>query len=460
MWKSLSLLSRPGRVWKMNETAQRLPPQNLEAEQSVLGAMLIDKEALLQAAEILSPQDFYREVHQHIFQALVELFNKGEPVDLVTACEELESRSLLNKVGGAAYLATLANMTPTAAHVKHYAGIVKEKSLLRRLIQSATTIVGKCYGYLDDVEEFLDEAEQMIFDVARSKDTKNFIPLKDALEQTFEKLERLYERKSGITGLSTGFTDLDNITSGLQDSDLIIIAARPSMGKTTLALNIAHQIAVKEKLPVAFFSLEMSGEQLAQRLLCAYAEIDAQRLRRGFLSSEDWPKLTQAVGPLSEAPLYIDDTAAISVLEMRAKARRLKMQKGLAAVFVDYLQLMRGSEKTENRQQEISGISRSLKALAKELNCPVVALSQLSRAVEQRQDKRPILSDLLESGGIEANADVVMFIYRDDYYNPDTEKQHIAEVIVSKQRNGPTGKVELYFMDRFNKFVNLSYQNE
>jgi len=444
----------------MSDTAQRLPPQNLEAEQSVLGAMLIDKEALIQAAEILTPEDFYRENHQQIFQALLDLFNKGEPADLVTASEELESKNLLEKVGGASYLASLANMTPTSAHAKYYAEIVKEKSLLRRLIQAATTIVGKCYGNVEDVREFLDEAEQIIFDVAKSRDTRSFIHLKDALEQTFEKLERLYERKSGVTGLSTGFPDLDNLTSGLQDSDLIIIAARPSMGKTTLALNIAHQIAVNERLPVAFFSLEMSGEQLAQRLLCAYAEIDAQRLRRGFLSAEDWPKLTQAVGPLSEAPLYIDDTPAISVLEMRAKARRLKMEKGLSAIFVDYLQLMRGSEKTENRQQEISAISRSLKALAKELSCPVVALSQLSRAVEQRQDKHPILSDLLESGGIEANADVVMFIYREDYYNPETDKKHIAEVIVAKQRNGPTGKVDLYFMDRFNKFVSISYRGE
>ena len=289
------------------------------------------------------------------------------------------------------------------------------------------------------MEEFLDEVEQMILDVARSKDSRSFIHLKDALELTFEKLEMLYERKSGITGLSTGFPDLDNITSGLQDADLVIIAGRPGMGKTTLALNIAHQIAVEEKMPVAFFSLEMSGEQLAQRLLCSYAEIDAQKLRRGFLSTEDWPKLTHAVGPLSEAPLYIDDTASISALEMRAKARRLKMEKGLSAVFVDYLQLMRGSERSENRQQEISAISRSLKALAKELDCPVIALSQLSRAVEQRPDKRPILSDLLESGGIEANADVVMFIYREDYYDKETENKHITEVIVAKQRNGLQG---------------------
>ncbi|NMB36028.1 MAG: replicative DNA helicase [Firmicutes bacterium] len=442
----------------MKEQAQRLPPQNLEAEQSVLGAMLIDKDALVEVAEILSSYDFYRETHRHICQTLMDLFNRGEAVDLVTVCEELENKGLLDKVGGAAYLATLANMTPTAAHAKYYAGIVKEKALLRALIRSSTEIIEKSYGYVENIEEFLDDAEQLIFDVARKKDTRSFVPLRDALEQTFEKLERLYERKSGLTGLSTGFPDLDDITSGFQESDLIIIAARPSMGKTTLAANIAQQMAVTEGQPVAFFSLEMSGEQLAQRLLCSAAEIDAQRLRRGFLSSEDWPRLTQAVGPLSELPLYIDDTPAISVMEMRAKARRLKLEKGLCAIFVDYLQLMRGSERAENRQQEISGISRSLKALAKELDCPVITLSQLSRAVEQRQDRRPILSDLLDSGGIEANADMVIFIYREDYYNPDTERKHVTEILISKQRNGPTGKVELYFMDRYNKFVSLSYQ--
>ena len=444
----------------MKDIAQRLPPQNIEAEQSVLDSMLIDKDALFEAAEILNVEDFYREVHQKIFESITALSNKGEPVDLVTVCEDLQSRGLLDRVGGAAYIASLANMTPTAAHAAQYANIVREKSILRRLIHTSTEIVGKCYGHVENIEEFLDEAERAIFEVARSKDNKNFIHLKDALEQTFERLERLYERKSGVTGLSTGFIDLDNITSGLQDSDLIIIAARPSMGKTTLALNIAHHIVVHEKKPVAFFSLEMSREQLAQRLLCAYAEIDSQKLRRGFLSPEEWPRLTQAVGPLSEAPLYIDDTAAISVMEMRAKSRRLKREKGLSAIFVDYLQLMRGHEKVENRQQEISNISRSLKALAKELNCPVVALSQLSRAVEQRPDKRPILSDLLESGGIEANADLVAFIYRDDYYHPETENKHIAEIVIAKQRNGPIGKIELYFRDHLNKFVNIAYSGK
>lgn len=442
------------------EVPQKLPPQNIEAEQSVLGSMLIDKDALLEVTEILTSEDFYREIHQDIFRAITYLSDRNEPVDLVTVCEELEKKNLLEKVGGAAYLATLANITPTAAHASYYSQIVREKAILRRLIRAATEIVGKSYEYIENVEEFLDEAEQTIFEVAGTKDSRSFVVLKEALEETFEKLDRLKQRKGGVTGLSTGFKELDNITSGLQDSDLIIVAARPSMGKTTFALNIAQDIAVNKKLPVAFFSLEMSREQLAQRMLCSYGEIDAQRLRRGFLSQDEWPKIARAVGPLSEAPLYIDDTAAISVMEMRAKARRLKMEKGLAAVFVDYLQLMKGHEKAENRQQEISAISRSLKALAKELNCPVVALSQLSRAVEQRIDKRPILSDLLESGGIEANADVVLFIYRDDYYHPETEKKHIAEIIISKQRNGPTGKIELYFMDYFNKFLNLSHRED
>ncbi len=444
----------------MTETIQRLPPQNVEAEQSVLGSVLIDREALLEVAEILLPDDFYREAHRHIYEEIMSLSNKGEPIDLVTVCATLENKSLLTKAGGAAYLASLASMTPTAAHAAYYAGIVKEKSLLRRLISTATSIVGKSYGYVENVEEFLDQMEQSIFEVARSRESKGFVHLQHALEETFEKLENLYERKSGVTGVPTGFLDFDNLTSGLQPSDLVIIAARPGMGKTTLALNMASHIAVDKGLPVAFFSLEMSQDQLAQRLLCSFAEIDAHRLRQGFLSSEHWSRITEAVGPLSEAPFYIDDTGAISVMEIRARARRLKTEKGLAAVFIDYLQLMRSQEKSENRQQEISFISRSLKALAKELQCPVITLSQLSRAVEQRNDKRPILSDLLESGGIEANADLVVFIYREDYYHKETENKSLTEIILAKQRNGPTGKIDLYFRDNFNKFVNVERQQE
>ncbi len=440
--------------------SQKLPPQNIEAEQSVLGSMLIDKDAQLEAAELLHPGDFYKDIHGQIFQAIFSLSNRGEPVDLVTVCDELEKQKLLDKIGGAAYLASMADMTPTAAHIRHYASIVREKALLRNMIRAATDIVGKSYGYISNVEEYLDEAEQLIFEVARSRESKGFASLEDVLSETVQKLEKLYNRKGEVTGLPSGFADLDNLTSGFQNADLIIIAARPSMGKTTLGLNIAQHIALEAHKPVAFFSMEMSKDQLAQRLLCSFVEIDSHRLRRGYLSTEDWPRVTQALAPLSRAPIYIDDTAAISVMEMRAKARRLKMEKGLSAIFVDYLQLMRGHEKAENRQQEISSISRSLKALAKEMDCPVITLSQLSRAVEQRTNKRPVLSDLLESGGIEANADLVIFIYRDDYYNEDSEKKNITEIIISKQRNGPTGKIELLFKDRFTKFVNLSYSRE
>lgn len=435
---------------------ERLPPQNLDAEKSVLGAMLIEKEAVLQSAEILDADDFYREAHRALFGSMLALVDKGEPVDIVTLAEDLTRRRQLEALGGAAYLTALANAVPTAANVNYYARIVKEKSTLRRLINTATKIAGKGYENPEDVGDLLDEAEQMIFNVANRRGQQSFVAVKDVLPGTFERIEQLYENKSGLIGQSTGFIDLDKLTSGLQDSELIIIAARPSMGKTTLALNMARHMAVKAQQQVAFFSLEMSKEQLVQRLLCAEAGIDAQRLRRGLLSDDDWPKLTRAVGPLSESKLFIDDTAAISVMEMRAKARRLKAEHGLGVIFVDYLQLMRGGANTENRQQEISMISRSLKALAKELSIPVVALSQLSRAVEQRSNKRPILSDLLESGGIEANADLVAFIYRDDYYNRESEKRNIAEIIISKQRNGPTGLIELYFMDSQNKFLNLN----
>ena len=334
------------------------------------------------------------------------------------------------------------------------------KSILRSLIGTATKIVAGCYEGPPDVEEFLDAAEQQIFEIGRQGKQQGFIPLKEVLKETFDRIERLFDEKKGVTGLATGFTDLDTICSGLQQSDLIIVAARPSMGKTTLALNMAHHIAVKEKKPTAFFSLEMSREQLAQRMLCAEAKIDAHNLRRGILSQEEWQKLTRAVGPLSEAPLYIDDSASLSVMEVRAKARRLKAERGLEAVFVDYLQLMRGFSRAENRQQELSEISRSLKALAKELSIPVVALSQLSRAVEKRESRRPILSDLMESGGIEANADVVLFIYRESYYHKDTDKGNIAEIIVAKQRNGPVGMIELCFLDRYNCFANIARDEE
>ncbi|NLA10917.1 MAG: replicative DNA helicase [Firmicutes bacterium] len=437
-------------------TGDKVPPQSIEAEQSVLGSMIIEKEAVFAAAELLHEADFYRTAHQQIFKAIIALSEKGEPVDLVTLADELQRQRSLEEAGGTAYLSALAGAVPTAANVQYYALIVREKSILRSLIRAATGIVTGSYEGPPDVEEFLDSAEQKIFEIGRQGEQRGFAHLKEVLKETFERIEKLFDEKKGVTGLATGFTDLDQISSGLQQSDLVIVAARPSMGKTTLALNMARHIAVKEKKPTAFFSLEMSREQLAQRMLCAEARIDAHNLRRGFLSQEEWQKLTRAVGPLSEAPLYIDDSASLSVMEVRAKARRLKAERGLEAVFVDYLQLMRGFSRSENRQQELSEISRSLKALAKELSIPVVALSQLSRAVEKRESRRPILSDLMESGGIEANADVVVFIYRESYYHKETDKGNIAEIIVAKQRNGPVGTIELCFLDRYNCFANIA----
>lgn len=434
----------------------RVPPQSKEAEQSVLGSMIIDKEAIFSAVELLGEQDFYSSAHQKIFQAILSLSDKGEPVDLITLSEELQSEQSLDEVGGRSYLVTLANAVPTAANVKYHSNIVREKSILRALIKVSTEIVTRSFELPSNVEEFLDEAEQLIFDIGSKGKHQSFASLKDVLVQAFDRIEKLYDEKKGITGISTGFTDLDRMCYGLQKSDLIIIAARPSMGKTTLALNMAQQVAVREKRPTAFFSMEMSKEQLAQRLLCAESQVDAQKMRSGFLAKDEWQKLTRTVGPLSESPLYIDDSASLSVMEVRAKSRRLKAEKNLEAVFVDYLQLMRGFARSESRQQELSEISRALKALAKELNVPVIALSQLSRAVERRPDRRPILSDLMESGGIEANADLVMFIYRDAYYNKETEMGNIAEINIAKQRNGPTGLVKLYFLDRYTKFANVA----
>jgi len=436
--------------------SDRVPPQSKEAEQSVLGSMMLDKEAIFSAAEVLSDQDFYSTAHQKIFSAILSLSEKGEPVDLVTLSEELQRNQCLEDIGGRSYLVTLANSVPTAANVQYHSQIVREKSILRSLIQAATEIVTRSFEAPHNVDEFLDEAERLIFEIGTRGKHQSFAPLKDVLVQTFDRIEKLYDEKKGVTGLPTGFADLDRMCFGLQNSDLIIVAARPSMGKTTFALNIAQQVAVNDKMPTAFFSMEMSREQLAQRLLCAEAQIDAQNMRRGFLSQAEWQKLTRAVGPLSDSPLFIDDSASLSVMEVRAKARRLKAEKGLSAIFVDYLQLMRGFSRSESRQQELSEISRALKALAKELNVPVLALSQLSRAVEKRPDRRPILSDLMESGGIEANADVVMFIYREAYYHKESDKGNIAEISIAKQRNGPTGLVELYFLDRYTKFANIT----
>lgn len=443
----------------MSGNMERIPPQNLEAEQSVLGAMLLDRDAIITATEYLNAGDFYRDGHQKIFKAMVALSERGEPVDLVTLVEELRGESQLEAIGGIGYLTSLANTVPTSANVGYYARIVREKAVLRSLINTATRIVARSFEAKEDVEEILDDAERSILEVSQRSNPQGFASMKDILKGAFDRIDNLWGNKGGVTGVPTGFPDLDNITCGLQNSDLVILAARPSMGKTTLALNIAQHIAVNEKQPVAVFSLEMSKEQLVQRILCAQANIDAQRLRRGFLSDEDYPKLTKAAGPLAEAPLFIDDTASISVMEMRAKARRLKAEHGLSAVFIDYLQLMQGSGRSENRQQEISAISRSLKALAKELQVPVIALSQLSRAVEQREKKRPMLSDLLESGGIEANADIVVFIYREGYYNQNMENRNDTEIIIAKHRNGPVGTVHLFFKESHNKFLSVSREH-
>jgi len=433
----------------------RVPPHNLEAERSVLGSMLLDKDVIPSVTEILRSDDFYREDHKEIFEAMVELFDKGEPIDLITVSEQLKLRGTLEKVGGLEYLAAIANAVPTTANVKYYSKIVEEKAILRKLIKASTEIVNMGYEASEEVSYVLDRAERNIFDVLEKRNTKGFSHIRDVLVDTFNMLEDLYNNKGHVTGIPTGFIDLDNKTSGLHNSDLILIAARPAMGKTAFALNIAQHAAVHSHVPVAIFNLEMSKEQLVNRMLCSEVMIDSQKIRTGKLEDSDWKKIAMSLGPLSEAPIYIDDTPGASITEIRAKCRRLKLEKNLGLVVIDYLQLMQGSGRSESRQQEISEISRSLKILAKEINVPVITLSQLSRAPESRTDHRPILSDLRESGAIEQDADIVMFLYRDDYYNPDTEKKNIAEVIIAKHRNGATGTVELRWMGEYTKFANL-----
>jgi len=430
----------------------KLPPQNLEAEQSVLGAILLENEALPKSLEIVRPEDFYRESHRQIFQAMIELFEKNEPPDLITLTEHLRKKTKLEEIGGASYLASLSDAIPTAANVEYYARIVKEKSVLRKLIHTATEIAGR--GYLDqgDVSELLDFAEKSIFDITEDQIKASIYPLKEVLKTSFKAIEALYNKKELITGIPTGFPELDQLTSGFQASDLIIIAGRPSMGKTAFCLNVAQNAAYESKVPIVIFSLEMAKEQLAIRMLCSEARVDSHKLRSGFLAQSDWGKLTMAVGKLAESKIFIDDTAGISVLEMRAKSRRLKAEHGLGMVIVDYLQLMKGRSTIDSREQEISDISRSLKALAKELKVPVIALSQLNRRVEDRSDKRPQLADLRESGAIEQDADVIIFIYRDEVYNPDTEYKGTADIIIGKQRNGPTGDIRLAFIDKYTRF--------
>lgn len=442
----------------MDLLAQRLPPQSLEAEVSVLGGVLLENEALSRVLEVVNEGDFYREAHRQIFSALLHLYERNEPADLITLSEVLKKRDALEEVGGIEYLNFLVNSVPTAANIAYYAKIIKEKSILRKLINRATEIINLGFGDAGDVDESLDRAERLIFEISEDRVRPSFFPIKDIIKASFKTIENLYEKKQLITGVPTGFTKLDDLTSGLQPSDLIIVAGRPSMGKTALALNITQHAAIEGGIPSAIFSLEMAKEQLALRLLCSEAKVDAHRLRGGFLSETDWPKLTRAAGSLSEAPIFIDDTPGLTVLEMRAKSRRLKAEHNLGLVVVDYLQLMRGRANSETREQEISDISRSLKALAKELRLPVIALSQLNRKVEDRGDRRPQLADLRESGAIEQDADVIIFLYRDEVYNRSEDNPHKgkAEIIVGKQRNGPTDKFELAFLDKYTCFENLS----
>ncbi|WP_221567491.1 replicative DNA helicase [Alkalihalobacillus sp. TS-13] len=436
--------------------SDRIPPHNIEAEQAVLGAVFLEPEALTTATELLMPEDFYRAGHQRIFSVMVDLSEKGEPIDLVTVTSELQDRKLLEEVGGVSYLSDLANSVPTAANIEYYGQIVEEKSLLRRLIRAATDIAANGYSREDEVEQILNEAEKNILAVAQRKNTGVFKSIKDVLVQAYDNIEMLQNKKGDITGIPTGFVELDRITAGFQRNDLIIVAARPSVGKTAFALNIAQNVATKTDENIAIFSLEMGAEQLVMRMLCAEGNIDAQRLRTGDLQPEDWQKLTMAMGSLSNAGIYIDDTPGVRVSDIRAKCRRLKQEKGLGMILIDYMQLILGSGKSgENRQQEVSEISRSLKGLARELEVPVISLSQLSRGVESRQDKRPMMSDIRESGSIEQDADIIAFLYRDDYYDKESENKDIIEIIIAKQRNGPVGTVELAFVKEYNKFVNL-----
>jgi replicative DNA helicase len=426
------------------ETEGRVPPHNEEAEVSVLGAILLEKDAIIKVADIIAPDDFYSDAHRIIYSNMVELFEKHQPIDLVTLTNKLKKNKSLEKVGGAGYISTLVNSVPSAANITHYAKIIADKALLRKLIESSSSITSLAYDEKEDTSKVLDEAEQKIFQVAEKHLKDKFIPIKNILEDSFERIDELHKDKAKLRGVPTGFKALDNILAGLQASDLIVIAARPSVGKTSLALNMAENIAGRDGIPVALFSLEMSKEQLVDRLLASEAKVDSWKLRTGNLNDDDFPKIGRAMATLSEAPLFIDDSPLINVLEMRTKARRLQSEKGLGLIIVDYLQLMQGKN-LENRVQEISAISRELKGLARELSVPVMALSQLSRAVESRPDKRPILSDLRESGSIEQDADVVMFICRDELYNSDTDKKGIAEIIIRKHRNGPIGNVDLLF---------------
>jgi replicative DNA helicase len=431
-----------------------ITPNDVQAEEAVLSSMLFDREAIAAAYEMLHADDFYRPDNTGIFETMLELFLSGVPVDAVTLSDRLTEKGILDSVGGRARIAEIAAAYYTSANIRHYARIVSEKATLRRLIKAAEKIAADSYEGREEIDYILEQAEKSIFNIVQNRGSTDFSPISEVLIKTIDRLDELARSKGQITGIATGFTDFDNRTAGLQPSDLILLGARPSMGKSALLLNIAHNVSIKQQIPVAYFTLEMSKEQCVNRILCAEANLDAQKMRTGELSDEDWFKITEAMEPLSHGQLYIDDTPSISVAEVRAKCRRLKMEKGLALIMIDYLQLMTISGHAESRQQEISEISRSLKAIAKELNCPVFTAAQLSRAVEARTDHRPMLSDLRESGAIEQDADVVAFLYREEYYKPDTDKKNQAELIIAKQRNGPTGTVELTWLSQFTTFKN------
>ena len=441
------------------QAVERLPPHNLEAEQSVLGSLLIDRDAVIRVASFLKPEDFFRSAHATIFQAIVDLYNRREPPDFVTVVDELERRERLEEVGGVAYITELMNAVPTAVHVEYYGRIVERTATLRRLIEAGSEIVRIGYDESLDIDEALERAEQAIFDVSQRRSTRDFTPIAEILEHYFDKLDAIQHQRGTVVGVPTGFADLDKLTGGLQRSDLIILAARPAVGKTSFQLGIAHNAAVQYGKTVAIFSLEMSAEQLVQRLLAMETGVDSHRLRLGLINDDEWDQISRAFGRLAEAKIFIDDTPSINIMELRSKARRLMAEHGVDLIIVDYLQLAQG-RRAENRVQEISDISRSLKGLARELNVPVLALSQLSRAVESRTDHRPMLSDLRESGSIEQDADIVMFIYREDVYDPDTEKKGIAEIIVAKHRNGPTDTISLRFFDRTARFADLELYRE
>ncbi|EQB89076.1 replicative DNA helicase [Clostridium punense] len=437
----------------MEETIRSMP-QNLDAEQSVLGSMLIDKTAIAQAVEVLNAEDFYRDTHKVIFSAIRDLYQKDIPVDMITLLDYLKSTEKLEEAGGITYISQISASVPTTANIASYIKIVEDKSTLRKLIRTSTEIIEQSYNKQDNVDAVMDLAEKKIFGLSQTKNSSDFEPMNVVLERGFLEIERLFNNKGDTTGVPSGFKDLDDKTSGFQSGDMVLIAARPSMGKTTFVLNLAQHAALRAGKKIAIFSLEMSKEQLAYKLLCAEANVDMLKLRTGNLEDKDWESIARASGPLAAAKIFIDDTAGISVMEMRSKCRRLKLEHGIDMIIIDYLQLMSGSN-PDNRQQEVSEISRSIKAIAKEMKCPVIALSQLSRAPEQRADHRPMLSDLRESGSIEQDADLVMFLYRDEYYNKETEEKNVAECIIAKQRNGPVGTVKLAWLGQFSKFGNL-----